>query len=91
MKKRSTLLSSVAMIVILCLLVTGVSWPTDVKAANEWVLFNKDNVSASYIIDSSWEGAFNATVTVKNDSEKDIEDWRISFDYCSSLAGMAEN
>ena len=81
MKNIKKKLRLISIILTICLIVTSVSWPTDVKAADEYCLYNQEGLSITYKVNNSWNDSFNATIQIVNDTEKTIENWRIALDY----------
>lgn len=72
--------------IILVFIFTISSWQIDsVKAAtNEYDVKEEtyvgDGYEVTFCIKSQWSDAFNADVTIKNTSEKTIDNWTIGFD-----------
>ncbi len=69
-----------ALFLVICMAFSSLP-AVNIKAAdgNETLVYNKDGVEVYYGLDSVWSGAFNGHIRINNNSENDIEDWRLFF------------
>lgn len=51
-------------------------------------LVSKDDYEVAFKITSQWEGAFNADIIIKNISDKNIDNWSISFTMPHSITNI---
>ena len=64
---------------------TGPTGPTE-TGDDEIVPINGVNVS--YRTDSTWTGGYNGSITITNNSGRDINDWKMVFDMNCTIAGF---
>lgn len=92
MKKRC-----IALIMGLCMCISLLSPMTGVSAdAGRSVVFTGNGYEVTYVVDSSWSGAFNAHIDIKNTSQGRIDDWYLEFNMNQAItniwnAKVAEN
>lgn len=48
----------------------------------------EEDYTINYHLDSDWGSGFVGTITITNDSEQAIEDWRLEFDFDRNITGI---
>ena len=62
--------------------------PTETTETGNEEIVAINGVNVSYRTDSSWTGGYNGSITITNNSGRDINDWKMVFDMNGSIAGF---
>ncbi len=65
-----------------------VDFPTEYHMMSRMSRRDTEEYEVSYEVTQSWESAFNANVTITNNSETDIEDWMLEFDFNADIINI---
>lgn len=76
--KRFNLKKVIGVLIIFCM-ITEIFSGIHIKASEQKTYTGK-GFEVTFNIESQWQGAFNGNITVKNTSDKSIEDWVLSFE-----------
>lgn len=60
----------------------------DVWEGIETDIYEKDNYRVIFCLTESWEGGYNAEITVENTGVETIHNWMLKFDYSYELANI---
>ncbi len=63
---------------------TETTTPAGVEV-NQPVIFTGNGFEAEFKVVSKWPGAFNGIISIKNNTDKTIEDWTLEFDFDRNL------
>ena len=62
--------------------------PTETTETGNEEIVAINGVNVSYRTDSTWTGGYNGSITITNNSGRDINDWKMVFDMNGSIAGF---
>ncbi len=63
-------------------------FPTECALLGEETETNEEDYTINYHLDSDWGDGFTGTITITNNSEQAIEDWRLEFDFARNITGI---
>ncbi|MBR4777512.1 MAG: cellulose binding domain-containing protein, partial [Lachnospiraceae bacterium] len=77
-----------SLLLCVCLVISSIpAIKTDAKSADS-IIYQQDGIEIYYGVDSSWSGAFNAHITIKNRSQKDVENWGLQFEFSNKISNI---
>lgn len=77
-----------SLLLCVCLVLSSVpAVRTDAKPTDS-IIYQQDGVEVLYGVDSSWSGAFNAHIVIRNLSHADIENWGLQFGFSNDIVNI---
>lgn len=89
MKKVICLKKILTVIMAITIMISSINFSESyVEANTSGNVYQAEGYEVTFNIDSTWSGAYNTTVTIKNTGNKKIEDWHISFPLTNEITNI---